>query len=160
MEGETRVSDTVGGGESNQSSYWLDACEDILIDEFVNFDTSVVQDSVDNTSNQDSLSNDFFGGIDHILDSIKNGSGLPNSNGNLLKNGSEDSTGGENHQAEGLILLSNNGSDKDGVDRKRKLENCENVNGYLVNGKAGGRLSDHFTKENGVHRDNGNNDRS
>lgn len=158
MEGETRVSDTVGGGESNQSSYWLDACEDILIDEFVNFDTSVVQDSVDNTSNQDSLSNDFFGGIDHILDSIKNGSGLPNSNGNLLKNGSEDSTGGENHQAEGLILLSNNGSDKDGVDRKRKLENCENVNGYLVNGKAGGRLSDHFTKENGVHRDNGNND--
>ncbi|KDP28399.1 hypothetical protein JCGZ_14170 [Jatropha curcas] len=76
-DGETRVSGTLAGGGP---SYWLDACEDIscdLIDNFVDFDTSIVQGSIDDTSNQDNLVNDFFGGIDHILDSIKNGSGLP-----------------------------------------------------------------------------------
>ncbi|XP_010556639.1 PREDICTED: endoribonuclease Dicer homolog 1 isoform X2 [Tarenaya hassleriana] len=69
MEDEARVSG--GGGEI----YWLDAREDIscdLIDDFVGFDRSVVQESIDNGVN-----NDFFGGIDHILDSIKNGGGLP-----------------------------------------------------------------------------------
>lgn len=53
-------------------SYWLDACEDISCD-FIDFDvSSIVSDQPDNASNQD-----FFGGIDRILDSIKNGAGLP-----------------------------------------------------------------------------------
>lgn len=74
--------DPVGGG-----SYWLDACEDISCD-FVDFDVSSIvvssSDQPDNASNQD-----FFGGIDRILDNIKNGGGLPlddvhpNSNSNL-----------------------------------------------------------------------------
>ncbi|KAJ4728000.1 Endoribonuclease Dicer-like protein [Melia azedarach] len=175
MEGETRVSVTVGGGgaDSNQSSYWLDACEDIschLIDEFVDFDTSIVQDSVDNTSNQDSLNNDFFGGIDHILDSIKNGSGMPsnnNNNVNLLKNGIQDSNMGESwcqneasgvckNQVQGSIIQSNSCSDRDNFERKEKLVNSDTGNNSLVNGKGGDRCSDNLTKENGVHRDNGN----
>ncbi|KAK7285717.1 hypothetical protein RJT34_20496 [Clitoria ternatea] len=57
---------------SDDPSYWLDACEDISCD-FIDFDvSSIVSDQPDNTSNQD-----FFGGIDKILDSIKNGVGLP-----------------------------------------------------------------------------------
>ncbi|OIW21387.1 hypothetical protein TanjilG_02532 [Lupinus angustifolius] len=54
-------------------SYWVDACDD-----FIDFDvssivvTSSCPDQPDNSSNQD-----FFGGIDQILDSIKNGCGLP-----------------------------------------------------------------------------------
>ena len=78
MENEGRVSGINGGGEDvRPPSYWLDACEDIpcdLMNDFSDFvpDTSVVPDSVDNISG-----NDFFGGIEHILDSIKNGSGLP-----------------------------------------------------------------------------------
>ncbi|CAH8319117.1 unnamed protein product [Eruca vesicaria subsp. sativa] len=61
-------------------SYWLDACEDIscdLIDDLVSdFDPSSVSlaESIDEVG----VNNDFFGGIDHILDSIKNGAGLPN----------------------------------------------------------------------------------
>ncbi|KAK8505116.1 hypothetical protein V6N13_032135 [Hibiscus sabdariffa] len=80
MEGEGRV---FGG---NGSSYWMDGCEDIscdLINNFVDFYDPLVQDSVENTSSQD-----FFGGIDQIFDSIKNGGGLPplvgNSNGSVV----------------------------------------------------------------------------
>ncbi|KAF8112966.1 hypothetical protein N665_0058s0065 [Sinapis alba] len=61
-------------------SYWLDACEDIscdLIDDLVSdFDPSSV--SVSESIDEVGANNDFFGGIDHILDSIKNGGGLPN----------------------------------------------------------------------------------
>ncbi|KAK2419457.1 dicer [Trifolium repens] len=74
-------------------SYWLDACEDISCD-FIDFDssssttldnnnstTTTTATAVDDvllptpTSNQD-----FFGGIDRIFDSIKNGDGLPQPN--------------------------------------------------------------------------------
>lgn len=59
-------------GDEPVGGYWLDACEDISCD-FIDFDVStIVSDQPDNTSNQD-----FFGGIDRILDSIKNGGGLP-----------------------------------------------------------------------------------
>jgi endoribonuclease Dicer len=61
-------------------SYWLDACEDIscdLIDDLVSeFDPSSV--AVNESTDENGVINDFFGGIDHILDSIKNGGGLPN----------------------------------------------------------------------------------
>ena len=68
MEGGNRVP---GSGEGDPS-YWLDACEDISCD-FIDFDvSSIVSEQPDNASNQD-----FFGGIDRILDSIKNGGGLP-----------------------------------------------------------------------------------
>ncbi|XP_061359208.1 endoribonuclease Dicer homolog 1 isoform X1 [Gastrolobium bilobum] len=70
-------------GHRSSPSYWLDACEDISCD-FIDFDvSSIVSEQPDSTSNQD-----FFGGIDRILDSIKNGGGLPldvepNSNSNV-----------------------------------------------------------------------------
>lgn len=61
-------------------SYWLDACEDIscdLIDDLVSdFDPSSV--AVNESTDENGVISDFFGGIDHILDSIKNGGGLPN----------------------------------------------------------------------------------
>ncbi|CAA7056222.1 unnamed protein product [Microthlaspi erraticum] len=63
--------------EDIKPSYWLDACEDIscdLIDDLVSdFDPSSVA-----VVDENGVNNDFFGGIDHILDSIKNGGGLPN----------------------------------------------------------------------------------
>lgn len=76
MENEARVSGNLGGADDVRPSYWLDACEDIPCD-LVDFDTCPVPDSADNVSNPDGLVNDFFGGIDHILESIKNGAGLP-----------------------------------------------------------------------------------
>ncbi|KAF8379890.1 hypothetical protein HHK36_027355 [Tetracentron sinense] len=86
MEEATRVSGSGGGGELTRSppddaraSYWLDACEDIscdLINDFVDFD-SVVPETIGDPSNQDGVDACFFGGIDQILDSIKNGGGLP-----------------------------------------------------------------------------------
>lgn len=83
MENEDRVSGNAGGeltrassGDDMRPSYWLDACEDIPCD-LVDFDSCAVTDSGDSISNQDGLVNDFFGGIDHILESIKNGGGLP-----------------------------------------------------------------------------------
>ncbi|KAJ0245298.1 Endoribonuclease Dicer 1 [Hirschfeldia incana] len=67
--------------EVTKPSYWLDACEDIscdLIDDLVSdFDPSSVSVS---ESEVGGVNNDFFGGIDHILDSIKNGGGLPPNN--------------------------------------------------------------------------------
>lgn len=69
--------------EVTKPSYWLDACEDIscdLIDDLVSdFDPSSVSVS-ESIDDEVGANNDFFGGIDHILDSIKNGGGLPNSN--------------------------------------------------------------------------------
>ncbi|CAH2039182.1 unnamed protein product [Thlaspi arvense] len=66
--------------EDMKPSYWLDACEDIscdLIDDIVSdFDPSSV--AVVEAIDENGVNNDFFGGIDHILDSIKNGGGLPN----------------------------------------------------------------------------------
>lgn len=95
-DGSTRVS---GAGEDvsvvtrSSPSYWLDACEDISCD-LIHFDDgSIVSEQVDNNLIQDGLVNDFFGGIDHILDSIKNGSGLPvatESNSILNGNGNHD----------------------------------------------------------------------
>lgn len=169
MEEETRVSVPVDGGEPNQSSYWLDACEDIscdLIDHFVDFDTSIPQDSVDNTSNQDGLTNDFFGGIDHILDSIKNGGGLPTNDDRCLNNnGFQDSTIREGwslnessvdgkNQGEGLVLQYNTVSDKDILERNGKMEDFDKGSNNLVNGKGENRLLDHCIQENGLHRNN------
>ncbi|CAK9143613.1 unnamed protein product [Ilex paraguariensis] len=79
MDDEARVAGS-GNPPPPPSSYWLDACEDISCDDFshdlVDFD---VPESIDvGTSNQDSSPDPcFFGGIDRILDSIKNGGGLP-----------------------------------------------------------------------------------
>uniref|UniRef100_A0A5B7C3V7 Endoribonuclease Dicer homolog 1 n=1 Tax=Davidia involucrata TaxID=16924 RepID=A0A5B7C3V7_DAVIN len=82
MDDEARVSGSVNPSlEDVRPSYWLDACEDIscdLIGDFVDFDSSAVPDPVDGASTQDGgLDSCFFGGIDRILDSIKNGGGLP-----------------------------------------------------------------------------------
>ncbi|KAE8662432.1 Endoribonuclease Dicer-like protein 1 [Hibiscus syriacus] len=153
MEDEGRVS----GG--NGSSYWLDACEDIpcdLINDFVDFDAPLVQDSVDNTSNQD-----FFGGIDHILDSIKNGGGLPPVEGNsdstvFNGNGSRihDSVVGDGLCPNELSVVSKNlpensvpppnGVEKNSIESKGQEKNCDVSNSNLL---------DYSTKDNGVHRD-------
>ncbi|XP_048230330.1 endoribonuclease Dicer homolog 1 isoform X2 [Ricinus communis] len=178
-EGESRVSGTVGGG--GDTSYWLDACEDIscdLIDNLVDFDTSIVQDSVvvDDTSNQDHLVNDFFGGIDHILDSIKNGSGLPPlsdtinnySNSNSLttavavvgnNGGIQDCNVGEGwFTNEAADVCTNgvqssslhlNGSDKN-IESKGQLEIFDNGLSLLVGeGEERLNLLDNSVRENG-----------
>ncbi|KAK6239622.1 hypothetical protein QUC31_005091 [Theobroma cacao] len=152
MEDEGRVSG------SNGSSYWLDACEDIscdLINDFVDFDAPIVQESVDNASNQD-----FFGGIDHILDSIKNGGGLPpvgnNNNNSSVVNGDgiQDSIVGDGwfqNEPSGVSknLAENsvpppNGVEKNNLESKGQEKNCENSNWNLF---------DYSSKENGVHRE-------
>ncbi|CAN8306466.1 unnamed protein product [Cochlearia groenlandica] len=86
MEGERKEEDD---DDVKPPSYWLDACEDIscdLIDDIVSdFDPSssssvALSDSSSSSSSIDVncvLNTDFFGGIDHILDSFKNGGGLP-----------------------------------------------------------------------------------
>ncbi|XP_062091269.1 endoribonuclease Dicer homolog 1 [Humulus lupulus] len=98
MEDEARVSGnsiSVRSEEVRPPSYWLDACEDIscdLIGDLVDFaDASVLPDcslAGDRHGTANCNQEDFFGGIDHILDSFKNGDGLPlisdftSSNGN------------------------------------------------------------------------------
>ncbi|PON97185.1 Helicase/UvrB, N-terminal [Trema orientale] len=110
MDDEARVSGNSVSARSSvteevRPSYWLDACEDLscdLIGDLVDFgDASVMPDSLGgggddrhgsscNQVEEDGLLvSDFFGGIDHILDSFKNGDGLPpvpdfscNGNGN------------------------------------------------------------------------------
>lgn len=150
MEEEGRVS----GG--NGSSYWLDACEDIscdLISDFVDFDAPIVQDSVDNTSNQD-----FFGGIDHILDSFKNGAGLPpvGSNGDssaVNGNGIYDPVAGDGWSPNELSGVSKDLPDNsvppsNGVEKKigskGQEKSCDDSNSSLF---------DYSNKDNGVHRD-------
>lgn len=80
MEDETRVPGSFSSEPTcslGVSSFWLDACEDIscdIINDFVDFQASITPgSSVEHTSDQQNLANDFFGGIDYILDSIKNG---------------------------------------------------------------------------------------
>ncbi|TYI19298.1 hypothetical protein ES332_A07G155600v1 [Gossypium tomentosum] len=150
MEEEGRVS----GG--NGSSYWLDACEDIscdLISDFVDFDAPIVQDSVDNTSNQD-----FFGGIDHILDSFKNGGGLlpVGSNGDssaVNGNGIYDPVAGDGWSPNELSGVSKDLPDNsvppsNGVEKKigskGQEKSCDDSNSSLF---------DYSNKDNGVHRD-------
>lgn len=71
MEGEM-----MNKGVSGSEAYWLDACEDIPCDlDFPEFESNIVSESADAPSNPDGVG-DFFGGIDRILDSIKNGTGL------------------------------------------------------------------------------------
>ncbi|XP_010241057.1 PREDICTED: endoribonuclease Dicer homolog 1 [Nelumbo nucifera] len=80
---EARVFESIGGQgtrspDNVKSSYWLDACEDMpcdLISDFVDFD-SVAPEAVDDSSLSQGADACFFGGIDKILDSIKNGCGL------------------------------------------------------------------------------------
>ncbi|KAL2345968.1 hypothetical protein Fmac_007253 [Flemingia macrophylla] len=106
-------------------SYWLDACEDISCD-FIDFDvSSIVSDQPDNASSQD-----FFGGIDKILDSIKNGAGLPlhaehNSNSTVTAGDASNATleGRENHAPDASGAQSNGSS---------KMTNG-NEGGVLVN---------------------------
>ncbi|CAN6589034.1 unnamed protein product [Malus baccata var. baccata] len=90
---EARVSGDTGNGAPTEGavrpSYWLDACEDIpcdVIGDFVEFceppvcgPPPVVVAANGNGCNQeeDGLVGGFFGGIDHFLNSIKSGAGLP-----------------------------------------------------------------------------------
>ncbi|XP_057980803.1 endoribonuclease Dicer homolog 1 [Malania oleifera] len=141
----TRVSVT----ESNHSvpedfvrpSYWLDACEDIPCD--FDFDTpTFVPDSHDGSCGQgDAVDPCFFGGIDRILDSIKNGTGLPPSGiddsstrepwlGNQKQNGVSQAC---KMQVEELVTeggAESNGAAKD----KNFWKNSQEDSGGVVNG--------------------------
>ncbi|KAM3287430.1 endoribonuclease Dicer 1 [Capsicum chacoense] len=73
------------GGVSGKPSYWIDVCEDIscddLIQDFVGFDgnTAITGSSIVPVGSQlgtdESLDPCFFGGIDGILEKLKNGDG-------------------------------------------------------------------------------------
>ncbi|XAR62909.1 Ribonuclease III [Bertholletia excelsa] len=84
MDDETGVSESVNVSPEDDlrgPSYWLDACEDIscdFIDNFVDFEAAAIPEAAADVTSQQDASPDpcFFGGIDRILDSIKNGSGL------------------------------------------------------------------------------------
>ncbi|KAK7258405.1 hypothetical protein RIF29_23980 [Crotalaria pallida] len=106
----------VGSGDG---SYWLDACEDISCDDFIDFDVSS-DHQPDNPSNQD-----FFGGIDLILDSIKNGSGLPLDDGNAVVAHSNSNA----NLAPPTPLLSND----DGVSSKVQSLNSTDDDGFVKN---------------------------
>ncbi|GMP43986.1 hypothetical protein CsSME_00013129 [Camellia sinensis var. sinensis] len=88
MDDEARVSGSLNPPEKEKEkedvrgpSYWLDACEDIpchFIDDFVDLDAAAISEAADGISNPEAGPDPcFFGGIDQILDSIKNGDGLP-----------------------------------------------------------------------------------
>ncbi|XP_042983137.1 endoribonuclease Dicer homolog 1 isoform X2 [Carya illinoinensis] len=180
MENEAKVSGNSGGeltrassADDMRPSYWLDACEDITYD-LVDFDSCTVPDSVDNISNQDGLVSDFFGGIDHILESIKNGGGLPllpiaetNSSGNGNCTAGEDGCfqNGQSRdfkmQAEDPFLQSD-GTQKETTENKVLVaaEGCGNGsdackryqgdNGNSVLDMNGERRLAHYSSEDGV----------
>ncbi|CAH9090311.1 unnamed protein product [Cuscuta europaea] len=91
MDDEARVSVTA---DNVKPSYWIDACEDYpcddLLHEYVNFEshatatvgnpTIVSQSTIHDSSGLDPC---FFGGIDHILENIKNGAHVPSTNCNV-----------------------------------------------------------------------------
>ncbi|KAH9627009.1 hypothetical protein KSS87_020660 [Heliosperma pusillum] len=56
-----------------RSSYWLDACEEE--DDII--PCEIMDDFPADFGNGGEIADNFFGGIDHILDSIKSGAGLP-----------------------------------------------------------------------------------
>ncbi|XP_047175720.1 endoribonuclease Dicer homolog 1-like [Vigna umbellata] len=133
-------------------SYWLDACEDISCD-FIDFDvSSIVSEQPDNPSNQD-----FFGGIDKILDSIKNGAGLPLNHGEPASNSNGTAAGA------GEVWLPSNATLADGgnrhphtpvpasadaaFDHSATVRN--NGSSKLSNGNEGGVLVN-YSKDRGV----------
>ncbi|XP_077248327.1 dicer-like 1 [Tasmannia lanceolata] len=79
VEARVRVSEsTEVEARVSATSYWLDACEDVSCDDisdFVDFGSEIVSGVADDLSNQ-AVDASFFGEIDRILDSIKNGASL------------------------------------------------------------------------------------
>lgn len=159
----------LGGEDVRAPSYWLDAYEDIPCD-FADFDadTSIVPDSaVDNISH-----NDFFGGIEHILDSIKNGSGLPlppvsgtntnaNANGNstLIGNGILDCPIGDGwfqneNGMSGVSKVQAEGEEKGSIEQSKEV--VENGNGdckrYEADNGNGEQRLVHSLREDGVQK--------
>uniref|UniRef100_A0A803NSH1 Uncharacterized protein n=1 Tax=Cannabis sativa TaxID=3483 RepID=A0A803NSH1_CANSA len=149
MEDEARVpGNSVRSEEVKPPSYWLDACEDIscdLIGDLVDFtDASVLPDCSSVPDRHGTSTNcnqeDFFGGIDHILDSFKNGDGLP-----LISDViSTDDASRSCTPKESLLLLQNGGGVTSPVSKAELLglqNNIQNGNGLdanklLVNGNG------------------------
>lgn len=156
------------------SSFWLDACEDIscdLINDFVDFHASIAPgSSVEHTSDQQNLANDFFGGIDHILDSIKNGGSLSP----VTCNGDRDCTVGESfyieNEASGvrdmlvdsstvqsngvqIEVLQCNGPSKDNFDNASHIcERYESDNGFKQPNRCEGLQVVETPNRNGVQK--------
>lgn len=186
MEAEARVSENPipirsSVTEEVRTSYWLDACEDIscdLIGDLVDFgDTSIAPDSTANreTGNcnqeEDGLVNDFFGGLDHILDSIKNGAGLPSlpdfnnlADTTAFGDGTRSCSVGEAClpnggsriskavvQVEGSIAAPNGTNQNGGRNSEYNGEACVGIKS--VNGNGEQKLQcDHEVSENGLQR--------
>uniref|UniRef100_A0A803NSH9 Endoribonuclease Dicer homolog 1 n=1 Tax=Cannabis sativa TaxID=3483 RepID=A0A803NSH9_CANSA len=141
MEDEARVpGNSVRSEEVKPPSYWLDACEDIscdLIGDLVDFtDASVLPDCSSVPDRHGTSTNcnqeDFFGGIDHILDSFKNGDGLP-----LISDViSTDDASRSCTPKESLLLLQNGGGVTSPVSKAELLglqNNIQNGNGLDAN---------------------------
>ncbi|KAM1125695.1 hypothetical protein FF1_040962 [Malus domestica] len=125
---EARVSGDTGNGAPTEGavrpSYWLDACEDIpcdVIGDFVEFceppvcgPPPVVVAANGNGCNQeeDGLVGGFFGGIDHFLDSIKSGAGLPIEPPVVVQRENVDDSVGHNVRRGGRNLEGDNGEGK------------------------------------------------
>ncbi|KAI7984637.1 hypothetical protein LOK49_LG15G02586 [Camellia lanceoleosa] len=168
MDDEARVSESLNPPEKEKEkedvrgpSYWLDACEDIpchFIDDFVDLDAAAISEAADGISNLEAGPDPcFFGGIDQILDSIKNGDGLPVVGGppkmeqvledQLLNKFDDDAAAAANKNNDnGGQSLSNNNSDAAATTETCKHHYQTNSNG---NGK---KSSNHSPERNGVHR--------
>lgn len=157
MEDETRVPGSFSGEPTcslGVSSFWLDACEDIscdLINDFVDFHAPGA--SVEHTSDQQNLANDFFGGIDHILDTIKNGGSLSP----VACNGDRDCTMGEgfcieNHASGVRDML---------VDTSTVQSSGGQIDGLQCNGLSkdnfdnGSHICERYESDNGFKQPNG-----
>lgn len=183
MDGENRVRE---GGliqpDDARPSYWLDACEDMscdLIDDYANFDSTVIHEPIEGSGTQDSgMDPCFFGGIDLILDSIKNGSGLPPVTGGdtaigigvgaTIKDLSTACNGAHKLQGDCYIPTGNavhrpkniRGIDFDEEERRGKRARLSNYkNDRLSSGKRTGRKKPRNWEELDNRRDEGQNRR-
>lgn len=185
MEDETRVPGSFSSEPTcslGVSSFWLDACEDIscdIINDFVDFQASITPgSSVDHTSDQHNLSNDFFGGIDHILDSIKNGGSLSpvtcnvdrdcnvreglfiENNASGVRDMSVDSSTVQSNGVQ-IEILQCSGPSKDNLDNGSHIcERYESVNGSQPPYECEGLRVVETSKRNGVQKHEGSNDAS
>ncbi|XP_023539589.1 endoribonuclease Dicer homolog 1 [Cucurbita pepo subsp. pepo] len=160
MEDDTRTPGSFAADptcSSGVSSFWLDACEDIsceLINDFVDFHASIApESSVENTSVQHNLANDFFGGIDHILDSIKNGGTLSP----VTCNGDRDGTVGEDfyieNQASGVRDMLVDTSTMQANDVQIEILQCNELSKDSFG--DGSRICEGDESENGFKQPNG-----
>ncbi|CAL5428641.1 unnamed protein product [Camellia sinensis] len=157
-EGEARVSGSLNPPPAKEdvgeAFYWLDACEEEdmschFIDDFVDSDAAAISEA--------GLDPCFFGGIDQILDSIKNGDGLPVVGGppkmeqvledQLLNKFDDDTTAANKNNDNGGQSPSNNNSDAAAATTETCKHHCQtNSNSNGNDNKS----PNHSPERNGV----------